>query len=100
MLENYNIYDLREEALKQLNKLAYPPKNLPSRLSYKSTEENPVDLDAKIAEYAPYYEYTKTIETKYKYDKSGAVQKEKVETLQMKLINPEPYRKILKKYEN
>ena len=96
MLEDSNI---RNELLEKFFKLAFPPSNLPSSLSFKSTEENPVDLEAKKAEYAPYYEYEHTSSIKYKYDKSGKPPQKKVETLKMKLIDPKPYRELLRKYK-
>lgn len=73
---------------------AFPPDDLEPSLSFKSTAENYVDLDAIIAKYSPYYEYTKTTETKY--DESGDVESIE-EILDMKLIDAKPYKKLLLK---
>jgi len=53
--------ELRDKVLKRLSMLSSPPKDLLPSLTFKSTDENPVDLDAKIEEYAPYYKYTRKV---------------------------------------
>lgn len=89
-----------DELLQTISILAFPPTDLPESLSFKSTEKDPVDLDAKIAEYAPYYEYAKTRTETETYDKSGVAKKKIVETLKMKRIDPKPYKKLLARYKN
>lgn len=85
---------LQEELLRNTLVQAFPPDDLEPSQSFKSTANAYVDLDAIIAKYSPYYEYTKTIETEY-YE-NGDVEKI-VETLDMKLIDPKPYKKLLLK---
>ena len=85
---------LRHEVLRNTLLIAFPPDGLEPSLTFKSTSEKYVDLDAIIAKYSPYYEYTKTTETAY--DDKGEVDKIE-ETLKMKLIDPKPYKKLLAK---